>query len=229
MRPNSAKLAIIPGILRVYLGKPGYTWKIPGILPISPIFVRFCLRSRGKSYHNLIVLAVECLIVLGGYTSKWPSLAGEDDSEEDEPVEIQLSDVTMHPKGTPAPASSVEARVFEERVDLSNNMTCRQMIGVGVRNVVLARGELDRLEGPGYAARRTELRRKAKEAARTRDRQAAASQDEAEENDATEEEVTRERPTRVGRPRGGMKVAARSGERLRKEIRRGRLPRVGDG
>ena len=97
-----------------------------------------------------------------------------------------MSDVTMHPKGTPAPASSVEARVFEERVDLSNNMTCRQMIGVGVRNVVLARGELDRLEGPGYAARRTELRRKAKEAARTRDRQAAASQDEAEENDATE-------------------------------------------
>ena len=154
---------------------------------------------------------------------------GEDDSEEDEPVEIQLSDVTMHPKGTPAPASSVEARVFEERVDLSNNMTCRQMIGVGVRNVVLARGELDRLEGPGYAARRTELRRKAKEAARTRDRQAAASQDEAEENNATEEEVTRERPTRVGRPRGGMKVAARSGERLRREIGRGRLPRVGDG
>merc|ERR1711935_114316 len=106
------------------------------------------------------------------------------------------------------------------------------MIGVGVRNVVLARGELDidsRHEGPGYAARRVELRRKAKEAARTRDRQAAAPQDEAEENEATEEEVTRERTTRVGRPRGGMKVAARSGERLRKEIGRGRLPRVGDG
>ena len=79
--------------------------------------------------------------------------------------------------------------MFEERVDLSNDMTWRQMIGVGVRNVVLARGELDRLEGPGYAARRTELRRKAKEAARTRDRQAAAPQDEAEENVATEEEV----------------------------------------
>ena len=124
--------------------------------------------------------------------------------------------------------SSVEARVFEERVDLSNNMTCRQMIGVGVRNVVLARGELDRLEGPGYAARRTELR-KAKEAARTRDRQAAAPQDETEENDATEEEVTRERATRVGRPRGGTKVEARIGERLRREIGRGRLPRVGDG
>ena len=103
------------------------------------------------------------------------------------------------------------------------------MIGVGVRNVVLARGELDRLEGPGYAARRAELRRKAQEAERTRDRQAAAAQDEAEENDATEEEMTRERTTRVGRPRGGMKVAARSGERLRREIGRGRLPRVGDG
>ena len=128
-----------------------------------------------------------------------------------------------------AVALRVEVQVFEESVDLSNDMTWRQMIGVGIRNVVLARGELDRLEGPGYAARRTELRREAKEAARTRDRQAAASQDEAEENDATEGEVTRERTTRVGQPRGGMKVAARSGERLRKEIRGGRLPRVGDG
>ena len=74
------------------------------------------------------------------------------------------------------------------------------------------------------------MRRKAQEAARTRDRQAAAaSRDEAEENDATEEEMTRERTTRVGRPRGGMKVAARIGERLRREIGRGRLPRVGDG
>ena len=49
--------------------------------------------------------------------------AGEDDSEEDEPAEIPLSAVTMHPKGTPAPASSVKAQVFEERVDLSNDMT----------------------------------------------------------------------------------------------------------
>ena len=158
--------------------------------------------------------------------------AGEDDSEEDEPVEIQLSAVTMHPKGTPAPASSVEAQVFEERVDLSNNMTGWQMIAVGVRRLVLARGELDRLEGPGYAARRAELRRKAQEAVRTRDRQAAApSQDEAEESDATEEEATRERTTRVGRPRGGMKVAARIGEGLRRVIERGRRPRVrvGDG
>ena len=92
--------------------------------------------------------------------------AGEDDSEEDEPVEIPLSAVTMHPKGTPAPASSVKAQVFEERVDLSNDMTGWQMIAVGVRRLVLARGELDRLEGPGYAARRAELRRKAQEAAR---------------------------------------------------------------
>jgi len=35
------------------------------------------------------------------------------------------------------------------------------MIAVGVRRVVLARGELDKLEGPKYAARRAELRRKA--------------------------------------------------------------------
>ena len=145
-------------------------------------------------------------------------------------MEIQLSDVTMHPKGTPAPASSVEARVFEERVDLSNDMTGWQMIAVGVRRLVLARGELDRLEGPGYAARRAELRRKAKEAARTRDRQAAAaSQNDTEESDATEEEATRESTTRRGRPRGGTKVAARIGERLRREIGRAGRPRVGDG
>ena len=114
----------------------------------------------------------------------------------------------------------------ETRVDLSNDMTWRQMIGVGVRRVVLARGELDKLEGPKYAASRAELRREA----RARDRQAAASsQNEAEESEATEEEATRERSTRVGRPRGGMKVAARIGEGLRREIGRGRRPRVGDG
>ena len=54
----------------------------------------------------------------------------------------------MHPKGTPAPTSSVDVQVFEERVDLSNDMTWRQMIAVGVRRVVLARGGLDKLEGP---------------------------------------------------------------------------------
>ena len=61
--------------------------------------------------------------------------------------------------------------MFEERVDLSNDMTGRQMIAVGVRRVVLARGELDRLEGPGYAARRAELRR----AARARERGGAVA------------------------------------------------------
>ena len=65
------------------------------------------------------------------------------------------------------------------------------MIGVGVRRVVLARGELDKLEGPQYAARRAELRREAGEAARARDRQAAvALQNEAAESGATEEEAT---------------------------------------
>ena len=69
-----------------------------------------------------------------------------------------------------------------------------QMIAVGVRRLVLARGELDRLEGPGYAARREELRRRAQEAARTRDRQAStASQNASEESDATDEEATWER------------------------------------
>ena len=88
-------------------------------------------------------------------------------------------------------------------------MTWRQMIAVGVRRVVLARGELDRLEGPGYAARRAELRL----AARARERQAAApSLNEADESDATEEEATGGRTTRVGRPRGGTKAAARIGE-----------------
>ena len=130
---------------------------------------------------------------------------GEDDPEEDEPVEIPLSAVTMHPKGTPAPASSVEVQVSEERVDLSNDMTGWQMIAVGIRRLVLARGMLDKLEGPKYAERRAELRRKAREAARARDRQTtAASQNEAEESDELEDETAGERTrTRVGRTRGG--------------------------
>ena len=85
--------------------------------------------------------------------------AGEEDSEEDEtPVVIPSSAVTMHPKGTPAPTPTVEVQVssVRKRVDLSNDMTWRQMIAVGVRRVVLARGELDKLEGPKYAARRAE-------------------------------------------------------------------------
>ena len=69
-------------------------------------------------------------------------------------------------------------------------MTGRDMLAVGVRNVVLARGMLDKLEGPKYAERRAELRRKAREAARARDRQTtAASQNEAEESDESGEET----------------------------------------
>ena len=72
--------------------------------------------------------------------------------------------------------------------------------------------------------------RKAREAARARDRQTtAASQNEAVESDEPGEETAGERTTRVGRTRGGMKVAARIGEKLRREIGSGRRPRVGDG
>ena len=49
--------------------------------------------------------------------------------------------------------------------------------------------------------------------------------EEADESDATEEEATGGRTTRVGRPRGGMKVAARIGEGLRREIEKGKKGR----
>ena len=59
--------------------------------------------------------------------------------------------------------------------------------------MVLARGELDdKLEGPKYTARRAELRREAGEAARARDRQAAA---------ASQNEARRERRDRGGSER----------------------------
>ena len=143
-------------------------------------------------------------------SQKWCTYWERDCEEDDTPVVIPSSAVTTYPKGTPVPTPSIKVQVIEERVDLSNNMTGRQMIGVGVRRVVLARGELDKLEGPQYAARRAELRREAgDEAARARDRQAAvALRNEAEESGATEEEATGARTTRVGRPRGGIKVAA---------------------
>ena len=57
---------------------------------------------------------------------------------DDTPLAIPSSAVTVHPKGTPMPTPSVEVQVSETRVDLSNDMTWRQMIGVGVRRVVLA-------------------------------------------------------------------------------------------
>ena len=51
----------------------------------------------------------------------------------------------------------------------------------------------------------------------------------AEESDESGEETAGERTMRVGRLRGGMKVAARIGDKLRREIGSGRRPRVGDG
>ena len=53
-------------------------------------------------------------------------------------------------------------------------------------------------------------------------------------SDESEDETAGERTrTRVGRPRGGMKVAGENPgenpEKLRTEIGRGRRPRVGDG
>ena len=57
---------------------------------------------------------------------------------------------------------------------------------------------IDKLEEPNYAARRAELRRGAREAARAR-QTAAASQNEAEESDESEDETAGERTrTRVG-------------------------------
>ena len=45
MGPKSAKAANYLGILRVYLENPGYTWKRPGILPISSVSpFRLCPR-----------------------------------------------------------------------------------------------------------------------------------------------------------------------------------------
>ena len=100
--------------------------------------------------------------------------------------------------------------MFEEsRVELSNDMTWRQMIAVGVRRVVLARGELDKLEGPKYAARRAEAATKG--GRRSESKGAAGGGTVAgrgrgpEESDATEEEATRERTTRRGRARGGTR------------------------
>ena len=54
------------------------------------------------------------------------------------------------------------------------------------------------------------------DAARARARHGGVvADDEAEESDESEDDGAGERTTRVGRPRGGMKVAARIGERLR--------------
>ena len=61
------------------------------------------------------------------------------------------------------------------------------------------------------------------------DKPISLKKNEAEESDESGEETAGERTTRVGRSRGGMKAAARIGERLRREIGRGGRPRMGDG
>ena len=150
--------------------------------------------------------------------------AGEEDSEEGEtPVVIPSSAVTIHPKGTPAPTSSVEVQVSvrresgpEQRYDLAaNDRSGRQ--NTEESSLPLARGELDKLEGPKYAARRAELRRKAGEAARARDRQAAAaSQDEAE----WQTRATRQRRKRQEGERREWDDRERWHERLQRESAR---------
>ena len=142
---------------------------------------------------------------------------------------IPSSAVTTYPRGTPVPTPSIKVQVIEERVDLSNNLTWRQMIGVGVRRVVLARGELDKLEGPQYAARRAELRREAGEAARARDRQAAvALQNEAEESGATEEEATGRRENDESRKTAGWRAGCSENRRqAAKRDRKRQTPKGG--
>ena len=98
-------------------GAAGHTGEIPGILPISPISVRFCLRSRGrgKSYHRLIVLAVECLIVLVGYTSKWQALEGSRRQQRLGGIPATLRAMRSH--CGPCQASGAAAPVLRERGD----------------------------------------------------------------------------------------------------------------
>ena len=87
--------------------------------------------------------------------------------------------------------------MLETRVDLSNDMTWRQMIAVGVRRVVLARGELDKLEGPKYSERRAaELRRargeRSSESKGSADGSGVSERAEAEESDESEDETQEE-------------------------------------
>ena len=103
---------------------------------------------------------------------------------------------------------------------------------MGVRRVVLARGELDKLEGPKICREQGRVAPKGGRSCESKGSAGGggvAGRGRRHESDATEEEATGGRTTRVGRTRGGMKVAARIGERLRREIGRGGRPRVGDG
>ena len=125
--------------------------------------------------------------------------AGEDDDEEDDtPVVIPSSAVTTYPKGTPVPTPSIKVQVIEERVDLSNNMTWRQMIGVGVReesfsreeSLINSRGQNTPRGGRNYAEKRekqreqgTDRRRRRR---RTRQRRAARQRKKRQEGERRE-------------------------------------------
>ena len=86
----------------------------------------------------------------------------------------------------------------------------------------------NRLRGEWSSAERRE---KQPEQGIGRRRRRLRTRGQAEESDESEDETAGER-TRMrvgtGRTRGGMKVAARIGEKLRREIGRGGRPRVGD-
>ena len=58
-----------------YVCRPALRW-VP-FISLDTGFYRGCPESGGKFYHRLIVLSGECLIVLGGYTSKWQALLTE--------------------------------------------------------------------------------------------------------------------------------------------------------
>ena len=114
-------------------------------------------------------------------------------------------------------------------------MTWRQMIAVGVRRVVLARGELDKLEGPGYAARRARAATKGERSnddqreqgsgrrrrrRRTRQRRATRQR--------KKRQGRERRESRVGRPRDGMEGCCRANRReTAKRDRKRRTPKGG--
>jgi len=95
--------------------------------------------------------------------------------------------------------------VRRESVDLSNAMTWRQMIGVGVTVRESSLREESSINSRGQnmppGGQSCDESRKAGEAARARGsgRRRRRRRTSAEEGDATEEEATRERTTRVGR------------------------------
>ena len=123
--------------------------------------------------------------------------AGEDDPEEDEtPVEIPPSAVKIYPKGTPVPTPTVEVQVLETRVDLRNDMTGRDMLAVGVRNVVLAQGSINSRDQNTQRGERSYAERREKQ---------------------REQEIGRRQRRLRTRPRRAMSQGKRQQERERRE------------